>query len=238
MTEKYITCPERALADGAGIWEGHVRCKQSRPGPVEIAIVGDSHGEHLFPGLAENLSANIAYYFRISPILKENPKYASIYDHVLQSPSIHTVILTMFWEPRLIEIPGNQSLTQHMVDLAKMFESAGKRVIFTNGVPWFRVEPQVCRSVRQYQFRQSVQCVHERPMHPIMVQTFKELGSRLPNVTILDTYSVYCQSNRCRMNDPDAILFRDDNHLNLIGSLRLGKIIGPAIQSPSMLGKP
>ena len=238
MEEHYVTCPEPELAEGAGIWEGHVRCKQTRPGPVEIAIVGDSHGEHLFPGLAENLSANLAYYFRISPILKDNPKYASIYAHVLQSPSIHTVILTMFWEPRLIEIPGNQTLTQHMVELANMFQAAGKRVIFTNGLPWFRVEPQVCSSVRQFQFRRSVQCVHDRPMHPIMVKTFAELAKALPDVTIVDTYNLYCQGGRCRMNDADAVLFRDDNHLNLIGSLRLGKIIGPAIQSASMLGKP
>jgi hypothetical protein len=40
------------------------------------------------------------------------------------------------------------------------------------------------------------------------------------------------------MNDADAVLFRDDNHLNLLGSLRLGKIIGPAIQSAHMPGKP
>jgi len=238
MDKHYLTCPESHLTQDVDVWEGHVRCKQSRPGPVEIAIVGDSHGEHLFPGLAENLSANIAYYFRISPILKDNPKYASIYAHVLQSRSIHTVVLTMFWEPRLIEIPGNQTLTQHMVDLARMFESAGKRVIFTNGLPWFKVDPKVCSSVRQFQFRTSAQCVYDRPMHPIMKQTFVELARALPHVTILDTYGVYCQGDRCRMNDPDAVLFRDDNHLNLIGSLRLGKIIGPAIESASMPGKP
>lgn len=230
MDNRYITCPETNITNDVDVWEGHVRCKQSKNGPVEYAIVGDSHGEHLFPGLAENLPGNIAYYFRISPILKDNPSFSSIYDHVLQSPSIHTVILTMFWEPRLIQIPGNQSLTQHLIDLAQMFESAGKRVIFTNGLPWFRVDPQVCSSVRQYQFRTSVQCVYDRPMHPVMAKTFSELAIALPNVPIVDTYNIYCQGSRCRMNDPDAVLFRDDNHLNLVGSLRMGKIIAPEIQ--------
>jgi peptidoglycan/LPS O-acetylase OafA/YrhL len=238
MDQHHVTCPETTLTADVDVWEGHVRCKQTRVGPVEYAIVGDSHGEHLFPGLAENLPGNTAYYFRISPILKDNPKYASIYAHVLQSPSIHTVILTMFWEPRLVEIPGNQTLTQHLVELARMFEAAGKRVIFTNGLPWFRVDPQVCSSVRQFQFRTSALCVYDRPMHPTMQKTFAELALAMPQVTILDTYGVYCQGDRCRMNDPDAVLFRDDNHLNLIGSLRLGKIIGPAIESASMPGKP
>ena len=238
MDQHYITCPESALTVDVDVWEGHVRCKQARPGPVEYAIVGDSHGEHLFPGLAENLPGNTAYYFRISPILKDNPEYASIYAHVLQSSSIHTVILTMFWEPRLVEIPGNQTLTQHLVELARMFETAGKRVIFTNGVPWFRVDPQVCSSVRQFQFRTSPACVYDRPMHPTLQKTFAELARALPQVTIIDTYGHYCQGERCRMNDPDAVLFRDDNHLNLLGSLRLGKIIGPAIESAPMPGKP
>jgi hypothetical protein len=101
-----------------------------------------------------------------------------------------------------------------------------------------KVDPQLCSSTRQFQFRTSAQCVYDRPMHPIMEQTFVELARALPHVTILDTYGFYCQGDRCRMNDPDAVLFRDDNHLNLIGSLRLGKIMGPAIQGSSMSGKP
>ena len=238
MEQHHVTCPETTLTAEVDVWEGHVRCKQTRPGPVEYAIVGDSHGEHLFPGLAENLPGNTAYYFRISPILKDNPKYASIYAHVLQTPSIHTVILTMFWEPRLIEIPDNQSLTEHMVALAHLFQAAGKRVIFTNGLPWFKVDPQVCSRVRQFQFRAAAPCVYDRPMHPTLEKTFAELSRALPQVTIIDTYGLYCQGDRCRMNDADAVLFRDDNHLNLLGSLRLGKIIGPAIQSAPMPGKP
>ncbi len=51
-----------------------VRCQQSKPGPdIDVALVGDSHVEHLFIGLKEALpDLNIMYFTANAPLAKRS----------------------------------------------------------------------------------------------------------------------------------------------------------------------
>ena len=53
IDKKYYDCEPKSLASQALKWEDFLRCKQSKIGSPQLILLGDSHAEHLFIGLAE-----------------------------------------------------------------------------------------------------------------------------------------------------------------------------------------
>ena len=64
MNSRYIDCEPNEITENALVWEGVLRCKQTREGNSDWVLLGDSHAEHLFLGLAEAFpSRNIMYTY-------------------------------------------------------------------------------------------------------------------------------------------------------------------------------
>ncbi len=87
VAKRYFICTPESIAKEALKWEGFVRCMQSKPGPdVDIALVGDSHAEHLFLGLAEALpTKNVVFYIRNDLPLIDSPEFKKIFDPFWQA---------------------------------------------------------------------------------------------------------------------------------------------------------
>ena len=81
IDEKYNDCEPPQVANSALTWKGFLRCKQSGEGEFDWVLLGDSHAEHLFLGLAqENPNTNIAFYiFGAKPYLNED-KFKEIFE--------------------------------------------------------------------------------------------------------------------------------------------------------------
>ena len=58
IDERYYDCEPRKIAKKALHWAGVLRCKQSKKGTPQIVLLGDSHAEHLFLGIAEFSAKN------------------------------------------------------------------------------------------------------------------------------------------------------------------------------------
>lgn len=100
LYEKFYLCtPNNILREAMGYGSELVRCFQSRENqPITIAIIGDSHAEHLFIGLAEALPRkNIAFYIKSSLPYVSNKDYEIIFNYVLEDKKITTVILSAYW---------------------------------------------------------------------------------------------------------------------------------------------
>ena len=95
LLKHFHPCAEKNIQDKALRYEGYVRCIQSQDNPnVDIALIGDSHAEHLFIGLAENLlNKNIAYYIRGTAPFVSNKDFSNIFDLVRSSKTIKKVIV-------------------------------------------------------------------------------------------------------------------------------------------------
>lgn len=52
-------CTPLAIRKEALPWKDTVRCFQSKEGQIDTVIIGDSHAEHLFLGLAEELKTKM-----------------------------------------------------------------------------------------------------------------------------------------------------------------------------------
>ena len=88
-------CSDRAIRDSApkfySQWGEITRCSQSKPGSrIDVALVGDSHAEHLFAGLASALpDKNIVYYIGAETLpVRSAPGMGRIIDDVASDPGI------------------------------------------------------------------------------------------------------------------------------------------------------
>ncbi len=225
LDQNTIPCKPLHIYETAEVWESHVRCKQSRQGEVDVALIGDSHAEHLFPGLVQQYpELNIAYYFKIGPAFISNPKFEAIFEHIKQSTSIQHVIMTMFWERRLKAVPKDSTMSEQLTKTIEYLQTSGKTVSITNGTPHFDFDPNLCRLQRIKLTGQENRCQSEIVPSESIAEAFK--SAKNLNIEIIDTFSFFCiNNNKCSMVKNDQVIFRDDNHLNLQGSLSLGKSI-------------
>jgi peptidoglycan/LPS O-acetylase OafA/YrhL len=215
LRDTFYPCTPKEIRARALIWEGIVRCHQSAPGSdVSVALIGDSHAEHLFVGLAESLPReNVAYYIRDDALSTANPEFARIVNHVAASSSIETVVVSSLWSFRGVGDPG-------LLSALRALSSAGKNVFVTDDVPYFPFDPFVCK------YRKALFLPSECSMdagtfrrgysryYPRLVATVE----RVPGAKLVRTARYFCGESDCDMTRAGHLLYRDRNHLNLLGS--------------------
>ena len=77
ISAHFYPCTPAWVYNSSLIWEGAVRCNQSKRGrPLDTILLGDSHAEHLFIGLAEALpNQNVGFYIRGVPPIRTNSEF-------------------------------------------------------------------------------------------------------------------------------------------------------------------
>lgn len=228
MKDNYFSCADERIMSLSLTYEGYTRCIQSKKDRgVDVALIGDSHAEHLFIGMAQSMvDLNVAYYIQASPPYLSNPSFKYIFDFVKENKSIKKVLITMHWIQRMHEIPAGSTIEEEVFSTVEYLESLGKEVYLIDDVPRFPFGPKDCVS--------RIGNSAEDCSMPI-AEAHKELyayKSQLLNVLKRDTRVKYvplsqylCNSDRCGMIMGDKLLYRDNNHLNLNGSSMVGKLI-------------
>ena len=216
----FYPCTPKQMRDQALSWHGLLRCQQSKPGAdVSVAVIGDSHAEHLFPGLAEALPArNVAFYIRNDPLTMKDREVARIVRHVAANPRIDTVVVSALWNLRGV----------HPVELAGMLKTlsvAGKTVFVTDDVPYFPFEPFRCK-YRQALFLPTDCAMDAGTFRRDYALWYPELVATVrgvPRAHMVNTARHFCGEDTCEMARGGTLLFRDRSHLNIRGSEFLGR---------------
>jgi peptidoglycan/LPS O-acetylase OafA/YrhL len=218
LADHYYPCGSAALRrmtqQGPGI---RPRCQQSKPGQaVQLAIVGDSHAEQLFRGLADSLpSVNVMYYLADGFPVRTNPQFTATYDWLGHNPTVSLVVVNAFWASRGVPV------SRFSASL-KSLQANGKRVVLTDDVPYFPFDPYACKfrgvcSQDVGTFRENY-AKYDRSL----LATVK----RVPGVEILKTAGYFCGGSTCTMTRGNQVLYRDSNHINFMGSKYLaGRIL-------------
>lgn len=217
--KKYFFCEDELLKNTSLLHKGYIRCFQSKMDkPVEIAIIGDSHAEALFAGLAENLKErNIVYYTRGGLPYLSNHGFSNIFNRVLNDKNIKTVIFSAFWA---YPLNGDELIHEKEVPkLLKRFALSGKKILLLEDVPGFKVFPANC--TRLNICSDTVPAAHYPKFEYIPI--FKKYASLYPNVYFVSVRDYFCDLLKCDLRINNKLLFRDRNHLNIEGSLYLGK---------------
>lgn len=217
VEKTFHPCADPSLAAEAPKWRGYVRCRQSKPGPdVDLALVGDSHAEHLFPGLAAALpDLNVAYYLR-TPADALDPR---IVDH----PSVRTIVLAFRgaqpWE----------HLQPRLADVVARLNASGKAVYAADDIPTLDNPVEAC-------VRHAHLCTFHRDARErrAVVETLDSISRKVPALRRIDLWRHVCPEGRCQATHDGVLLYRDDHHLGVSGSRYIGSRI--AAQMPETLG--
>ena len=216
LREIYYPCSDQAIEHNALKWRGMTRCRQSKPGSrIDVALVGDSHAEHLFLGLAEALpSENVVYYIQDGLPVGSVTGMDRIIDHVASDPAIGTVIVNAFWAGR--GVPSDE-----LVKTLEAFRSRGKAVFVTDDVPYFPFDAVACK-YRRAPILPFAECSEDREVFEAKHRTYyprlRAAVGRVPGVQLLNTAEYFCDNYVCSMNKGNTLLYRDPGHLNNLGS--------------------
>jgi peptidoglycan/LPS O-acetylase OafA/YrhL len=225
IDEKYFDCEPKAIAESSLSWEGFLRCKQSKRGMPEIILLGDSHAEHLFLGLAEYISnKNIAFYILSQKPYLESKEFKPIFDELLSNTKPQHIILTMNFIGRVdAQATG---LYEGFTTTIKALHKAGKLVTLVSDVPVFNPDPSLC--IYSVPGKLNAPCIltlaevdRQRMVYDVVLERLtNELGVRYLRID-----KTLCSEKVCAMFKDDKILYRDNHHLNITGSKIVGQYL-------------
>ena len=210
-----------------------LRCRQSMAGvPPEIVILGDSHAQHVFLGVAESLPAhNVGFYFAFGLPFFDEPPFASIYKALAAEPRVKTIILSAFWSDRVRTLRKDVSLRAEVDRIVRFLRAAGKNVYIVNDVPAFPFRPSRCK----YAGRLGVPALCDEAESVLERQLGAYAGDLAavvaanPGTRLIDTAHMLCTGAICSMAADGKLLYRDWEHLNINGSRVIGaKIVAAA----------
>ncbi len=227
VRSRFIPCEHEQIRQGSPLWNGVRQCFQSRPGKVDVVIVGDSHADHLFGGLAASLPhLNVAEYWRGAggglgfPGIHRKD-FTEIYRYILQNPNIKVVIISAYW----LEWVSPAHVKENMEELGgtvKALAEAGKAVYISDDVPVFDFNPALCK----FQKNSFISSECTMPLGRFLTQRTGYRGhlEQLQaggHAKILNTAERFCDAENCFMAQNALLLYRDEHHMNSNGSLYL-----------------
>lgn len=180
----------------------------------EFLVVGNSHAAHLLPGLIARLQPSGLIYLRTEgSLVQDSPSFQKALGWGLESDLDETIlVISSFWEEEAVELHSLKNLINAV--------SPRKTWIF-NGVPQFKIQPERCKH--------SAGMVLPAPCEERLLQFETHLKDFETNFQVnfpdfSKTYLVdsagFFSTGRgtYQMATDHELLFRDQNHLNQIGS--------------------
>lgn len=223
--------PEAIWREGMPFGEAR-RCFQSKPGErKDVAIIGDSHAEDLFVGLAEQLAdRNLVYYAFAQPTLA-NPQFRRVFDFVSKDRTLDTVILAGGWLTlvRNKNVRDIADLEQQLQETIEFLLAAGKTVYLVEDHVDFQTWSNPCKfeTARAPWAASKAQCTksvdYAREQQAPYVAMTDRLARKLPAITILKAGTPFCDDKLCHMAKDGVLFFRDAEHLTPEGSRYLGR---------------
>ena len=226
-----------------------VRCRQTKKEDIAqtIALIGDSHAEHLFYGLTKKIAEqeNLVYFtFSCLPLRglvrlgKEDCNRMELaLDYIVTNPSISQVILSSYWADRSSENDFrlkdeidnddlDQVFTKSLDQTLRLLEEAHKRVIFAYDVPDLDFEPVDCLR-RHSRIRR--ECKTTRAKGTESAVRYKALVEKVlkthPNVVKWDPTAEICPSETCPIFENGHMIYLDKHHLSAYGSQKVAQTL-------------
>ena len=230
-SHSYACTPEHIYL-AAGSWNGFVRCFQSiDQKKIDIAIVGDSHAEHLFPGLAAKIpSKNIVFYGKAGAPFTNNPEFKDIFTSILEDRNIKAVILAAKWAEKTKEYATDE-WSKNLEQTIQALSNSGKIIYLIDDVPIFSFLPDRCK----YDGRLGIisKCGEQDAQEEIGYEKILKKSASKPDrlgVRLLEIRGLFCQHDVCSMARDGLLLFRDQHHLNIYGSKLVAEKIKSSIE--------
>ncbi len=223
-------CVSATIQSKAEVWKDVVRCFQSKAhSRIDLVLLGDSHAEHLFLGVAEALpELNVAFYIQPALPLASIPAFKHIFDHLMDQESVRTVMIAANWEGKLKSNKFSIDLERELDITLQSLRSKNIKAYVIGDVPQFDFSPQRCKLHRP--LTENLRCEESVDKYQQSRWTYESAllsaTSKNPNSYYVDVGPWLCTTTECSMAKDGLLLYRDNNHLNINGSRYVGlKII-------------
>lgn len=194
-------------------------CVQSKIGEaITMAIVGDSHAGHFFPGLALALpDQNVADISGLkNPPVGITGQPAEVVNYLVNSPELKVVIVSMQWFSKGVD---TEALTAGLTEIA----NAGISVFVMDDVPDFRFDPYICK-YGKIPMLPWTECTQDADRfwgirYAKFFSGLQRVVRSVPGAQLLNTARYFCDEATCDMTHDGTVLYRDPSHLNIDGSV-------------------
>ncbi|MDO8450422.1 MAG: acyltransferase family protein [Rhodoferax sp.] len=250
-------------------------CAKSKPTEPTIFLVGDSHSNHLYPGLAEvtlptrdtvlHLSEHSCVpFFDVTTAIQGQPVFCTqLRNRALELAenieSVRTVILAARWpiyisgkdySPHVevkkhlaINLTGNSEITNSsavfeiaMKATIERLLAKNKTIIFVLDVPELDFDPKSCVDNRPARLTNRIKqpCAVPRQEFDDRNRDYRSLVrsilEKYPQIKVFDAATELCDLQWCWAMKDNQMLYRDNNHLSVQGSLFIARGLAKMIQ--------
>jgi len=225
----FYKCENNLILNTSEIYDGNIRCWQSNTGKPNVILLGDSHAENLFYGLASLLKEkNIAAYIKGGRPSIDDINFNSIFNELLTEDGREKKILLI---TQYADDWNNGHLVVELQKTIELLKNKGYEVALIGDIPQFPNSPTLCKELNfKFIFRNLIgncqinlnyfidqKSVYDESLNQIAI---------LNNIPYVSADSAFCNLNSCSMFDEDLnYLYIDNNHLNPEGSMRIANIL-------------
>ena len=225
MDERFDRCEAEYLQYRIELWENVPRCHQSRRVELpSVAFYGDSHAEQLFLGAEALLDQASIYLIRGGIPFLGNDRFRGPLRYLEEQKDINIVVFSAYWLEK-IQILGGEQFSAQLFSTVKWMVGRGFKVVLMMDAPDFGFDPALCI----YENKLSeVRCDITLEKHEGDQSVYRELFVAIaqhPSVELVDVSEAICDQRTCSMLSEGRLLYRDNDHLNLIGSQLAGKLL-------------
>lgn len=238
IDEKYFDCSPNEVMEKARRWRSFLRCKQSKKGDIELLLLGDSHAEHLFPGLAHQVvNRNVGFYIENGAPFLSNKNFAHFFEEIGSNQLDQVVLITMHYLLRIGE--DEQKFKQELIQTINFLKDNNKEVILLSDIYRFPFDVEACVYERLFEEVNELKrnCFADYKMVGVQLDEIIHYLTEIAEKTKIEFFDVskmLCSESLCRMINGKNLIYRDDSHLTIEGSNQLATEIVkklPAIMS-------
>ncbi len=224
LADNFAECAPSWMFEKSADYKGYKRCWQTTEGDPTVALIGDSHAEHLFIGLGESESINVAYYISGIPTIQSTNR-KDVFQYINITDSIDVVIIAMRYELH-ISRGDIVDLYSELSETIKFFQNSGKKVVIVSDTPQFYIDPNGCVE-RPFQVVSDRLCELSKDELTQQKNVYDADLRQLSvdyGVRYVDLNVAYCDEG-CKMIVDGMNLYRDRDHLSVYGSKLYGSFL-------------
>jgi hypothetical protein len=205
------------------------RCRKSKTGSnIDIVLIGDSHAEHLFPGIAKALpNNNIGVYLNHTFPFDGEKDFKLIHSEIIKSDTIKTVIMSVQWLRWQQDRSNDKDLSSKIISTLTAYRNSGKKVILIGSVPIHKFSADNCKyfieifGKNRCETPRAVIDAHQ----DFSKKSLLTAARGVEELLFIDLDDLFCDETKCLMDPGNLLMYRDEGHLNLSGSDFVGQKI-------------
>jgi hypothetical protein len=230
-SSKFHPCRNNEIRAKSKMTGSMVRCFETKnDGKIDLFVIGDSHADHLLAGLAMSFpDLNIALYTRNDLPFKDSEQYQEIFDALKNiEKDSKNILISSMWAVAPLNESEKLEFNKRIEKTINFLLKQGWNIYITDDTPKFGFDSSRCKFNNPITGKN--QCaendVSYQAIRDSYVPYMKSISEINPNhVKFIDLSKTFCDGSYCYMGRGNEIYFRDNNHLNILGSIIIGEYI-------------